>query len=305
MRILCSGGSGFIGSHTVELLVASGHEVMVVDNFSTGRLENLADVRAEIRVCDINDLRLLDMCFQEFKPDAVLHLAAQSAISTAVLNPKKDLRVNGVGTLNMVEMSQKYDVRRFVFSSTSAVYEPKSTWLGVYDESQRCRPASPYGISKLAAEQYIRSTFDNHLILRYANIYGPRQYSIGENQVVARAFAHFMYGDEFKVTGHGNQKRDMVYVKDIAYANYMALMSNKTGTFNASSGKSVSVNTILSAIAENYEIPTYQWEHTNQEDPRGDVYMNASKIRREIGWKTYASLRHGIELTALWWNGLK
>jgi nucleoside-diphosphate-sugar epimerase len=304
MKILISGAAGFVGSHTAELLEHSGHNVMVVDNFSTGRLENLMDFKGSIKACDINDMRLLDMYFDEFKPEAVIHLAAQSAISTAILNPKKDLRVNGIGTLNMVEMALKYDVKRFIFSSTSAVYEPKSTWLGVYDESQKCIPASPYGISKLAAEQYIRSTFDNHLILRYANVYGPRQYSIGENQVVARAFAHFMNGEEFKVVGHGNQKRDMVFVKDIAYANFMALMSNKVGTFNAASGRSVSVNTILSAIAENYEIPAYQWEHTTQDDPRGDVYMDASKIRREIGWKTYISLRQGIELTAEWWNGL-
>lgn len=304
MKILVSGGAGFIGSHTVDLLTDRGHEVLVVDNFTTGRSENLREFKGDICTCDIREEAELKDCFKQFKPEAVLHLAAQSAISVALQHPDADLDCNAFGTLNMLCFAKQFGVKRFVFSSTSAVYDERK-WIFSLTEDAPCNPSTPYGISKLAAEHYVRTMFPNHLILRYANIYGPRQRPLGENQVVARAFSHFIKGDEFFVHGHGNQKRDFVHVYDIIYANFLALIGKNVGTYNAASGKSISVNRLLSAIAEIYEVDGYQWEHTDRNDPRGDVYLNASKIRNEIGWKPYVSLKKGIHDTAAWWEGEK
>jgi len=305
MKILVSGGAGLIGSHTVELLARRGHTVAVVDNFSTGKCENLAEFPGDVYVCDINDMKLLDRCFNEFRPEAVLHLAAQSAISTAWENPKKDLRVNGVGTLNMLELSKKYGVRKFVFSSTSAVYqENRHSWFGMSEKWTKCNPSTPYGISKLSAEHYIRAMFPNHIILRYGNVYGERQVSIGENQLVARAFNHFMTGADFAVFGHGNQKRDFVYVGDIAYANFTALMSSHVGTYNCAIGKSYSVNEVLYEIEKLYDVVGYKWEQVGSYDPRGNVYINTSKIAQDLGWSAMTSLTEGIAKTADWKEGI-
>ena len=121
MRILCSGGGGFVGSNTVKLLAKRGHEVLVIDNFSTGRRENLIRFKGKILIADITDYASVDAAFYEFGPDAVLHLAAQSAITTSLNDPQKDMQINGIGTLNMLRAAQAYDTKRFVFSSTSAV----------------------------------------------------------------------------------------------------------------------------------------------------------------------------------------
>src|SRR3990167_3542999 len=182
MKILCSGGAGFVGSATVRLLAKSGHEVLVVDDFSTGRSENLKSFKGKILIADIADYASVDSAFREFGPNAALHLAAQSAITTSINNPQKDLTVNGIGTINMLRAARAYGTKRFVFSSTSAVYrETRPLWGGV-SEKCPCEPSSPYGISKLSAEHYIRLLFPNHIILRYGNIYGPRQRPIGTNR---------------------------------------------------------------------------------------------------------------------------
>lgn len=306
MRILISGSAGFVGSHTADLLVKRKYKVCVVDDFSTGRTENLKGFHGKIQPCDITDLKLLESIFAEFQPEAVLHLAAQSAITIAIENPQRDLTINGLGTLNMIRMAVKYGVKRFVFSSTSAVYrETRPFWGTGISESWPKDPASPYGISKLACEHYIRTMFQNHMILRYGNIYGPRQRSIGGNQVVARVFEHFILGQDFKINGHGNQKRDFVYVGDVAYANLMALTEPVIGTFNISAGRSYSVNQILSEIEKIYGVPGYKWEHTKQNDPRDYVGLNVSAIRREMGWKSSVSLSDGLKMTAEWWDGQK
>ena len=303
MKIIVTGGAGFIGSHTCNLLEKSGHEVLVVDNFSTGKSENLQGFRGKVALADITDLELLEKAFSDFRPESILHLAAQSAITTSWDDPAKDLSANGIGTLNLLKISKKYGVRRFVFSSTSAVYRESGS--GRMNEAWQCEPSTPYGISKLAAEQYVRAFFPNHLVLRYGNVYGERQKSIGENQVVARAFAHFINGNEFRINGNGRQKRDFVHVSDIAYANCYALTDNVVGTFNAATGKSFSVNEVLSILEKIYDVPGYKWEHTKTNDPRGDVNIGVGSIRREIGWVAVVKLEEGLKRTADWWNGME
>lgn len=307
MRILITGGAGFIGSHTAVFLEDRQKDVLVVDNFSTGKTENLRDFLQNIEVSDIRDIEKMNAVFKDFRPEAVLHLAGQSAISTAWESPELDLSVNGEGTLIMLRLAQRYNVKKFVFSSTSAVYGKQKYWWnggggGFLNENMPANPDTPYGISKLAAENYVRLLFPNHVILRYANIYGPRQDPIGMNQVIARAFRHFIHGDDFAVVGDGYQTRDFVYVGDVCAANYLALVDDATGTFNVASGKSYSVNEVLREIEKVYGVPGYKWEHTSEPDERGNVYMNGNLIRKILGWKPAVSLELGIRLTAKAWE---
>jgi len=303
MKILITGAAGFVGSHTSFLLEARSHKVLALDNFSTGKTENLKGFHGKVSPGDITDTKFLEGVFSDFQPDAVLHLAAQSAITNSIAAPQYDMKVNGIGTLNVLNVSKKYCVKRFVFSSTSAVY--KSThplWNTGISEKWPIQPESPYGISKLACEHYIRLMFPNHLIMRYGNIYGPRQRPIGDNLLAARAFDHFIHGADFKVNGHGNQKRDFVYVGDVAECNMDALMNDTVGTFNVSSGKSYSVNHVLREIELLYGVPGYAWEHTKDVDPRGDVKLNVSAVQRELGWRARTSLTEGLKLTSEWWK---
>lgn len=306
MKILVTGAAGFIGSNTVEILERHGNRVLAVDNLSTGRPENLKQFRGKFALTDITNKESLEKDFDDFRPDAVLHLAAQSAISTAIGNPETDLTINAIGTLNVLKMAELYGVKRFVFASTSAVYLEKSTLFNIgMTENWPTTPGNPYGISKLACEGYVRTMFPNHMILRYANVYGKRQVAIGENQVIAKAFAHFLTGDDFKVVGSGNQKRDFIHVSDVAACNFDAVISDIVGTFNVATGKSYSVNQILREIEKVYGLPSYGWEHTRHEDPRGSIYLSNVKIRREFGWWPMCSLAEGILRTYQWWESGK
>lgn len=300
MKILVTGGAGFIGSNTINLLEKLGHSVLALDNFVTGSTENLNGFMGKIVECDITDRKPLRSTFAEFQPEAVLHLAAQSAISVAMNAPQHDLLVNGIGTLNVINVAKEFGVKRFVFSSSSAVYS--ELLQGDIKEVFLVEPSNPYGISKLAAEQYIRTMFPNHLILRYANIYGPRQKGIGENQVIALAFAHFIHGGDFKVVGSGDQTRDFVFVEDIAYCNLMALASQVVGTFNAASGRSYSVNDVLESIEKIFGVKGYKWEHTSVQDPRGSVYLDNNKIFHVLGWASKFSMEDGLLKTYDWWE---
>lgn len=301
MKILITGAAGFIGSHTVDYFAKMGHTVLALDNFSTGLLANLKDFPGRKQVVDITHYESLKDVFEAFRPQVVIHLAAQSAITTSIQKPAYDLNANIVGTMNVILLSKMFDVRRLVFSSTSAVYQEKKAPQSV-SEDWLCNPSSPYGISKLACEHYIRNLFPDHLILRYGNVYGPRQRPVGNNQVIARAFCHFMYGDDFQVTGSGHQKRDFVYVEDIAYANYQAAFSSKVGTYNAASGKSHSVSEVLRTLEILYDVKGYKWEHTSQPDPRGDVGLNVRAIYQDLNWKTAYGLSEGLTETAQWWK---
>lgn len=302
MKILVTGAAGFIGSHTSELLANRGHKVVAVDNFVTGRSENLKAFRGKISPCDVTDIKALETIFFDFQPEAVLHLAAQSAITTSMQAPHYDLKVNGIGTLNLLKMAEKYKTGRFVFSSTSAVYSDARSLFPIR-EGFELQPSNPYGISKMACEHYIRLMFPNHFIMRYGNVYGPRQKPIGENLVIARALDHFINGAEFWINGHGNQKRDFVYVKDVAQCNMEALTSDVTGTFNVSSGRSASVNEILRHIEVIFGVEGYAWEHRGKPDPREKVRMNVNSIRQFLGWQAFTPLAQGIMETVKWWEG--
>ncbi len=299
-KILVTGGAGFIGSHVVDMLDHQKHDILVLDNFSTGRMQNIEHLLTcgNIHVVDhdISTMPNLAAIFVKFKPDFVIHLAAQAAITTAKDNPLLDLQVNGIGTLNLLRMAEKYKVKRFVISSTSAVYGDKN-YLQAVKEGNPLNPDNEYGISKLTAENYVRISPVDCTVLRFGNVYGPRQVPIGENQVIARMINHFEKGDKFYIFGDGKQKRDFVFVEDVVYA-VKAAMTGKAGIYNIASGKSYSVNEIARMVAKMYGVAKYAWEHDKaRQDSRMNVRMNVRAAWEGLNWKATVSLEEGLRRT--------
>jgi len=304
MKILISGGAGFVASHIIDLLLKTrNNNILAIDNFSTGKFSNIAPFTEKhgdrFNICegDITDLPFTIRTFNSFKPEYVIHLAAQPAISTSIMNPVFDNEVNVVGTLNIINASCNVEAKKIIFSSTSAVYKDIN---GKLNESSQTLPDSPYGISKLAAENYLRLD-GKATILRFGNVYGENQVPIGENQLIPRIIRHFKYGDEFYINGDGNQKRDFVYAGDVAQAVVNALYC-PPGLFNIASGNSLSVNDICRIMEDLYDIRGYKWDHNSIEDPRKVVKINISKARSELSWKPYTPIREGIKKTMDWWE---
>lgn len=301
-NFIVTGGAGFIGSHVVDLLASSGHRVMVLDNFSTGRHETLLPERPNVSVveCDIrSDGEVMSAFLVEKDIDAVIHLAAQAAITTAMKNPYTDLSVNGMGTLTLLKISEKFKVKRFIYASTSAVYGDRL--LGMSEDTP-IRPENYYGVSKATGELYTRIADLRTTILRFGNVYGPRQVPIGENQVIARMMRHLFKGDEFHIFGDGKQCRDFVYVEDVARAVVMAI-DRSTGIYNISGGKSYSINQVARMVAMTYGMDGYRWDYDyKRRDERKNALMYIHRAEDKLGWKPGVEMALGLRETLEWWR---
>lgn len=295
-RILVTGGCGFIGSHVVDAIEEKyPHRVVVYDNLSTGKCWRT------IRTVDIDilNLELLDRLFRMHKPNAVIHLAAQPSIQESWKAADRDARVNILGTINLLGLCQKYNVKRFVFASTSAVYSPD--YSGVYSEGYPTNPRTPYGVSKLAAEQYIQISGISYAILRLGNVYGPRQVPLGENQLIPRYLSHIFQGTDFVINGDGNQQRDFIYVTDVATAFLKAVESEETGVFNISSGASFSVKGILSMIASMID-GQLGWKHgPAKKGELRKVVLDNVLAKHVFNWKPEVSIMEGLKETIAAW----
>jgi UDP-glucose 4-epimerase len=300
LKILVTGGAGFIGSHVVDAYVTAGHEVAVLDNLNTGREENVNPAAALHRV-DIRDLPQVQAVVASFKPDVVNHHAAQSEVPKSVADPGYDAQVNVVGGLNVLKAAADNSVRKVIFSSTGgALYgEPD---VVPADEDHPVRPLSPYGTSKLAFEQYL-GTFDRTFglrftTLRYANIYGARQDFAAEEGRVVAIFASRMIEDKpVTIDGDGAQSRDMLHVGDVAVANLAALERGDGGTFHVSTGVPVTINDLFRKLAL---LTEYKLEPRFGPARKGDVYriaLDNARARQQLGWEPRITLDEGLRLT--------
>src|SRR2546421_8628997 len=252
MRILVTGGAGFIGSHVVDAYITAGHEVAVLDNLSTGREENV-NPAAQFHRADITDKARVQAVIGSFRPDVVNHHAAQAEVPKSVADPGFDALVNVVGGLNVLRAAIDSSVRKVIFSSTGgALYgEPDVVPAG---EDHPVRPLSPYGTSKLAFEHYL-GTFHRtfglaYTCLRYANIYGARQdFAAEEGRVIAIFAGRMLAGRPLTIDGTGEQSRDMLHVGDVAMANLTVLEKGSAGTFHISTGIAVTVNDLYRKLA--------------------------------------------------------
>jgi UDP-glucose 4-epimerase len=300
VRILVSGGAGFIGSHVVDAYVAAGHEVAVIDNFSTGREANVNGAAAVHRV-DLRDQPLVEKVVSTFQPEVVNHHAAQSEVPRSVADPAYDAQVNIVGGLNLLKACADHHVRKVIFSSTGgALYgEPDVVPAG---EDHPVRPLSPYGTSKFAFEQYLgtfRRTFGvDYTVLRYANIYGARQdFHAEEGRVIAIFASRMLEGKPVVIDGTGEQSRDMLHVGDVATANLAALEQGSGGTFHVSSGIPVTVNDLFRKLAL---LTDYRLEPSHGPSRKGDVYriaLDNERAHQQLGWEPRVSLEEGLSLT--------
>lgn len=293
MRAVVTGGAGFIGSNLVDALLARGDEVVVVDDLSFGRRENL-DPAATLLEADIRDGLELEGV------DVVFHLAAQTDVGTSVRRPAEDASVNVVGTVRVLEAALLAGIQVLFTSTGGAIYGECD---GPASESSLCQPLSPYGIAKLCAEQYLegwnRIHGTRHVVLRLANVYGPRQAASLEGGVVAVFFAQFARGEETTIYGDGLQTRDFVYVGDVVDA-LLAAVGHDGGTFNVGTGRETTVLDLQRACAE---VAGVHAEPRFASVRLGDVLrsvLDVSRAERELGWTARTSLPEGLARTWAW-----
>jgi UDP-glucose 4-epimerase len=300
VKILVTGGAGFIGSHVVDAYVAAGHKVAVLDNLSTGREDNV-NPAAHLHRVDVRDLGQVKSAIASFRPEVVNHHAAQSEVPKSVADPGYDAHVNVVGGLNVLKACVDSSVRKVIFSSTGgALYgEPDIVPAG---EEHPVRPLSPYGTGKFAFEQYL-GTFDRtfglrYTTLRYANIYGARQdFFAEEGRVVAIFASRMIEGKPVTIDGDGSQSRDMLHVGDVATANLAALERGEGGIYHVSSGVPVTINDLFRKLAL---LTEYKLEPKFGPPRKGDVYriaLDNTRAAQELGWVPRIQLEEGLRLT--------
>ncbi|HEV2216062.1 MAG TPA: NAD-dependent epimerase/dehydratase family protein [Candidatus Dormibacteraeota bacterium] len=300
MKILVTGGAGFIGSHVVDAYIAAGHEVAIIDNFATGSEHNV-NRDAQMHRLDLRDAAAVASAVASFKPDIVNHHAAQAEVPKSVADPAFDAQVNLIGGINLLKASVDNGVRKFIFISTGgALYgEPD---VVPCDEDHPVRPLSPYGTSKFCFEQYLgtfKRTFGlEHTVLRYSNVYGPRQdFQSEEGRVIAIFASRMIAGKPVTVDGDGEQARDMLFVGDAATANLAALDRGSDGTYHVSSGFDVTINDLFRKLSI---LTGYEQAPTHGPRRKGDVYriaLDNSRARRELQWQPAVSLEEGLSST--------
>jgi UDP-glucose 4-epimerase len=298
MKVLVTGGAGFIGSHLVDRLVQEGHEVVVVDNLSTGKRRNL-NRAARFFKLDIQSWRL-ERVFRNERPNIVMHLAAQMNVRKSVEDPVFDAQVNVLGTLNVLQQAIKHGVRKVVFSSSGgAIYGEQEIYPA--PESHITRPLSPYGISKLCGEQYLsyyqRVSGLQVVSLRYANVYGPRQDPDGEAGVVAIFIQKLLNNEQAIVNGNGRQTRDFVYVEDIVEANLAVMGQETQGTYNVGTGEETSINDLLRIIVNRTNSTCKEVHGPAKTGEQVRSVIDSCKLRQELSWEPRTELSEGLKRT--------
>jgi UDP-glucose 4-epimerase len=298
MKIVVTGGAGFIGSHVVDAYVAAGHDVIVVDDLSTGHRENL-NPRARFHALDIQDPRTAQLLRDE-RPDVLNHHAAQMDVRRSVADPLFDARVNVLGTIHLLEAARQAGVRRVVFvSSGGAVYGEQETFPA--SEDHATNPLSPYGVSKRTGELYAffyqaeyRLPF---IALRYANVYGPRQDPHGEAGVVAIFTGKMLRGEPVTVNGDGRQTRDYVFVGDVARANLLAIEREVSGPVNIGTGVETDVNALARLLLEATGSRSEVGNGPAKSGEQRRSVVDARRANERLGWRPEVALRDGLRQT--------
>lgn len=310
MRALVTGGAGFIGSHLVDRLLDDGHEVTVVDDFSTGKLANLEPAR--LRFGDCLQIRALDITSEDLtgavaqaRPDAVFHLAAQIDVRRSVVDPVGDAMINVVGTVRLLEACRRHEVGKVVFTTSGGcIYgEPDPSELPI-DETYPGHPHSPYGASKRGVEEYLH-TYASLYGLRWsslalANVFGPRQDPGGEAGVVSIFGGRLLRGEPVTIFGDGEQTRDFVYVGDVVTAFALALERGDGLRLNIGTGIATSVNALFRALSDvtgNGVAPQHSQERPGE---LRHIALDARLAAAQLEWKPQTGLREGLEATVNW-----
>lgn len=298
MRILVTGGAGFIGSHMVDAFVAAGHEVSVIDDLSSGRREHV-NAHARFHHLDVQDAAVADV-FRDERPEILCHHAAQMDVRRSVADPVFDARVNLLGLLNLLESGRQNGLQRVLFASTGgAIYGEQDTFPA--PETHKLEPVSPYGVAKLASERYLFfyhvSYGISYAALRYANVYGPRQNPHGEAGVVAIFAEKLLRGEQPTINGDGTQTRDYVYVADLVRANLAALQSAFSGPVNLGTGIETDVNALFHHLKTlcGSRAPERHGPAKSGEQHRSVI--DNGLAHRVLGWQPQVRLADGLRET--------
>jgi UDP-glucose 4-epimerase len=298
MKILVSGGAGFIGSYLVDRLIKDGHQVVVIDNLFTGKKENL-NKKAKFYKVDIQSPKISQI-FKKEKPEIVFHLAAQVDLRKSVENPIESAKVNILGSLNILENCKKFKIKKIIFSSTGGAIYGEAKIIPT-PEDYPANPLSPYGIEKLTIEKYLDYYWKifkiPYISLRLANVYGPRQNSKGEAGVIAIFCDKMLCEKQPIIYGLGCQTRDFVFVDDVAEANILAMKSKKIGIFNIGTGKETDINTVFEKIKKLIGVKCKKIHAPAQLGEQKRSCLDYQKAKKELGWQPKYSLENGLRET--------
>jgi len=303
MKILVTGGAGFIGSNVVDAYIEAGHQVAVLDNLTTGKRSNL-NPQAKFYEIDIRDKEKLSQAIVEFSPEVINHHAAQIDVRKSVEDPVYNAQVNEIGMLNLLDVAVKTKVKKIIFSSTGgAIYGEVEKKSGA-DENHPQEPISPYAITKRSGEMYLHSYKENKglnfTVLRYGNVYGPRQDPLGEAGVIAIFCGKLLANEQPTIYGDGEQLRDYVYVGDVAAVNLLVLDQGENQIFNIGTGKGISVNQLFVHLKQSAK---FDKDAIYAPARTGELFrsvLNCKKIKKELGWKAKTSIKRGLKLTFKW-----
>ena len=293
MNILLTGGAGFIGSHIADLFIKNNHDVTIIDNLVNGNKKNI-NPKAKFFQMDILDN--LEELFKKGKFDVVVHHAALIEVVESKSKPELYEKVNVQGTINLLENSRKFDVKKFIYASSSAVYgNPKHLPC---DEKHPKNPVNPYGKTNLEAENKIIDFSDkygfNYVILRYSNIYGPRQ-NLLKGGVIVKFLDKIINNKDLVIFGDGNQTRDFLFVEDATLANALALQT-KNKIFNIGSGKPISINKLCNEMDKLFNNKV-KINHSKPIEEIKKTYLDISLAEKELNWQPKTGLKEGIKRT--------
>lgn len=306
MKILVTGGAGFIGSNVADGFIRKGHKVAIIDNLSTGLKSNV-NRKARFYKVDIRSAAI-DKIFEKTKPDILCHYAAQIDVRKSAADPIFDAEVNIVGSLNLLNSCVKHKVKKVIFASTGGAIYGEQDYFPA-DERHPANPLSPYGVTKLTIEKYLhfyRETYGIESVsLRYANVYGPRQNPFGEAGVVAIFTERLLTDKEAVINGDGTQTRDFVFVDDVVESNLLALDYPKSDIFNIGTSIETDINSIFSLLKKITGSKQKEGHHPPKSGEPQRSVLDFSKAERLLKWKPRYSLPDGIARTVEYFQKIK
>lgn len=306
MKILITGGAGFIASHVADLLITNGHEVAILDNLSTGKKEFI-NPNAQFYQADITDKNRIEDIMAEFKPELINHHAAHIQVGHSVEDPQFDAQNNIIGLLNLMQSAVKYGVSKVIMASTGgAMYGNKQT---PFSESMKEEPLSPYGVSKRAGELYLNYYHEqygiNYIALRYANVYGPRQNPHGESGVVAIFSEMLAQNQQPVINGDGTHTRDYVYVKDVAQANLMAIDSDFIGAINIGTATEISTNEVFDKVVQEFGLKIVKKYGPARPGEQVTSSLDYSLAKKILNWEPTINFDIGVKQVVQWYQNKK
>lgn len=304
MKILVTGGAGFIGSHIVDKYIDLGHQVVVIDNLVTG-FKKFINLKAKFYQVDICDREALENIFISEKPELINHHAAQMDVRKSVADPKFDAETNIIGFLNLLEAAKRNGAKKVIFASSGGAVYGDADELPT-PETYPCHPASPYGISKLTSEYYLDFYAKvyglNYIALRYGNVYGPRQNPHGEAGVVAIFMQKLLKGEQPKITGDGKQSRDFVYVEDVVNANVLALNFEENLLVNIGTSYGTAINELygqIQIVCHTKMPKSYIPKRSGEQEVS---LLDISLAKKEFNWQPKFDLITGLAKTATYFK---